>query len=290
MTGKSKKSLGKGLESLIGDKKESRSLFINIESIIINPDQPRKYFNSEEMDKLTQSIKLKGILEPLLVSPVENGYQLIAGQRRLIAAKNAELKEVPVFVREVPDDARERLELALVENIFRDDLNPIEEAEAVLRLKEELNQTLPHIANLMGKDRSTISGILRLLTLPENIKDDIRYKRLSAGHGRAILSIADKDKWEDARSLIISNALTVREAESLAKKYNKTVKTKDDSNVELPTGDAAYYESLEKSFMEALGGLKVKIKFIGKDKKIEIHYRENKEIEDIMNRLGILPL
>ncbi|MDR2200156.1 MAG: ParB/RepB/Spo0J family partition protein [Deltaproteobacteria bacterium] len=290
MSDKRKQSMGMGLNDLIGKNvpQSGLPLYISIESISLNPDQPRKYFNSVEMENLTESIKLKGIIEPLIVRTAETGYQLIAGHRRLIAAKNAQLNEVPVIIREVPDSSKERLELALIENIFRDNLNPIEEAEAVLRLKDELNETLPNISKLIGKDRTTVSGILRLLGLPEKIKDDIRYGRMSAGHGKAILSIDDKEKWEEARSLIISGSLTVREAEALAKKLNKPAKTREKDNEDSSEGDSAYYESLENSFTEAIGGLKVKIKYKGKDKKIEIHYTDNKEIEMVMKRLGVV--
>ncbi|MDR2351634.1 MAG: ParB/RepB/Spo0J family partition protein [Deltaproteobacteria bacterium] len=290
MTSKPKHALGKGLKELMGERPapKGQPLFINIDSVISNPDQPRKYFNSTEMERLVESIKLKGILEPLIVRATNSGYQLIAGQRRLIAAKSAELKEVPVIIRDVPDSPRERLELALIENIIRDDLNPIEEAEAVVRLKDEMQQPLQTISKLIGKDRSTVSGIIRLLTLPESIKDDIRFKRISAGHGRAILAIDDKERWEEARSLVIANALTVRETEALAKKWNKGKKKKDPTEKDSSVGDAAYYESLEKNFTDALGGLKVKIKFRGKGKKIEIHYKDNKQIENIMTKLGIV--
>jgi ParB family chromosome partitioning protein len=298
MSEKSKR-MGRGLNHLItgengtsenikgNDGISEKSLFVSIESITINPDQPRKYFNSIEMERLVESIKLKGILEPLLVRKTETGFQLIAGQRRLIAAKTLEHKEVPVVIRDIPDSPKERLELALVENIIRDDLNPIEEAEGINRLKEELNQSLPYIAKLIGKDRTTISNSLRLLTLPDSIKDDIRFDRLSAGHGKAILSIDDKEKWEEARSIIISNAYTVREAESLARKINREAKKDVSDEKEVNQGDEAYYESLEKSFTDVIG-LKVKIKYKGKGKKIEIYYNDNQQIELVMDKLGIV--
>ncbi|MDR2351798.1 MAG: ParB/RepB/Spo0J family partition protein [Deltaproteobacteria bacterium] len=288
MSVKTKPALGKGLHGLMIQKGEptGEALMLAIEVISLNPDQPRKNVDNNELEKLVESIKLKGILEPLIVRATNSTYQLIAGQRRLIAAKRAGLKEVPVILRNIPDSPRERLELALIENIFRDDLNPIEEAEAILRLRDEMQMPLLNISTIVGKDRTTVSGMLRLLGLPDKIKDDIRFKRMSAGHGRAILSINDKNKWEEARSLVIGKNLTVRETESLAKKINRGSKKKEIHDG--PTlGDDAYYESLEKNFTEALGGLKVKIKFKGKGKKLEIHYKDNKEIEDIMKKLGI---
>jgi ParB family chromosome partitioning protein len=297
MTETHTRALGGGLEGLISSKQggSGKPMMVRIENISPNPDQPRKQFNPDEMAKLTESIKIKGILEPLVVSAAENGYQLIVGQRRLIAAKEAGLTEVPVIIREIEDSSMERLELALIENICRDNLNPIEEAEAMRRLKDELQQTTENISKLIGKDRATISNSIRLLTLPDNIQDDIRKGNLSAGHGKAILSINDKDKWEEARNEIVSKALTVREAESLAKKFNKEAKEaspqpqKGDSGDSGDTGEEAFYEHLEKLFTDAANGLKAKIKFRGKNKRLVFYYQDNKQLETLMNKLGIVP-
>jgi ParB family chromosome partitioning protein len=291
MTSKSKRpAMGRGLESLLPktEKNSGNLLLIDIDAITLNPDQPRKYFNSAEMDKLSESIKEKGVLEPLIVRMSNGNYQLIAGQRRLIAAKTANLKVVPVVIMDVPDSSQERLELALAENLFRDDLNPIEEAQSILRLREEFQKNLDEIAKLMGKDRTTVSGTLRLLNLPDSIQDDIRFERISAGHGKVILAIKDKNKWEYARSIIISKKLSVRETESLAKKINRDTKKNDEDIREEPQADMAYYDSLEKSFTDALGGLNVKIKYKGTTKKIEIFYKDNKDIEQLMDKLGIV--
>ncbi|MDR2457751.1 MAG: ParB/RepB/Spo0J family partition protein, partial [Clostridiales Family XIII bacterium] len=202
MSNKSKKSgLGKGLDGLLDDKKiaghdkaptnvekeavsdnvtkAGTPLMVKIGLIRPNPDQPRKYFNTEEMEALTESIRDKGIIEPLIVSITENGYELIAGHRRLIAAKAAELSEVPVMIKKLSGDNSERLELALIENIIREKLNPIEEAEAFSRLEKEFGKKDLQIARLTGKDRSTIINSIRLLDLSDDIKDDIRFNRLS---------------------------------------------------------------------------------------------------------------
>jgi ParB family chromosome partitioning protein len=306
MSNKSKKGgLGKGLDGLLIDKtsntdkkaditdKEANPdvtiragtpLMVKIGLIKPNPDQPRKYFNAKEMESLTESIRDKGIIEPLIVSITQDGYELIAGHRRLIAAKTAELKEVPVIIKQLSGDISERLELALIENIIREKLNPIEESEAFQRLEKEFGKKDLQIARLTGKDRSTIINSIRLLDLTDDIKDDIRFNRLTPGHGRAILAIANKDKWPEARSLIISKNLTVRQAESMAKKFNvPTTKAKDDKN----EANQAYYESLEKSFSDSLGGFKVSIKYKGKAKKIEISYKTNEDMELLMKKFGV---
>jgi ParB family chromosome partitioning protein len=300
---KSKKTgLGKGIDGLFesqtkpkattkpeAPKEESEiivagiPLQLKISEIKPNPQQPRELFSTKEIDILADSIRAKGILEPLIVRKTADGYELIAGQRRLIAAKKAELKEVPVIIKEVVENDREMLELALVENILREDLNPIEEAKAFQKLIEEFDKIDMDIAKLFGKDRSTIINSIRLLDLPNEIIEDISFKRMTPGHGRAILSINNKDLWLEARSTIISRHLTVRQAEILAKKLNKGERPKDQEK----ETQSAYYESLEQAFSDSLNGLKVKIKHNGKTKKIEIFYKTIEEVEDIMKLLEV---
>ncbi|MDR2350920.1 MAG: chromosome partitioning protein ParB, partial [Deltaproteobacteria bacterium] len=165
-------------------------------------------------------------------------------------------------------------------------LNPIEEAEAFRRLEKEFGRKDLQIAKLTGKDRSTVSNSIRLLELTDDIQDDIRFKRLTPGHGRAILSINDKNLWPEARSRVMTKNLTVRQAETLAKKYNDRVKKKD-PKTKAGESDAAYYESLEKSFSDSLGGFKVSIKYKGKTKKVEISYKTNKDMEILMTKFGV---
>jgi ParB family chromosome partitioning protein len=260
-----------------------KPLFVNIEQITPNPDQPRKLFNKEEITKLANSIIAQGIIEPLVVRETDKPrhYELIAGHRRLIAAKEAGLTKVPVIISKTPDDSRKRLELAMIENIIRDNLNPIEEAEAYLRLVEEIKEDITEIAKIFGKDRTTIANSIRLLNLPEAIQEDIKYGRMTAGHGRAILSIINDADRTEARSLILSQALTVRQAESLAKKLNnknKPTKTKTESN-------KAFYEFLETSFSDSFGGLKVSIKYNGPNKRIDIYFNNNSDIDTVISKL-----
>ncbi|MDR3154821.1 MAG: ParB/RepB/Spo0J family partition protein [Deltaproteobacteria bacterium] len=303
MPSKSKNSgLGKGIDGLLppqggaaGEETAAaaaeavpsgKPLEVPVSDISANPDQPRKYFNAAEMDTLTESIRQKGVIEPLVVRKKEIGYELVAGHRRLIAADKAGLKTVPVIIREMGDDSLQRLEIALIENIIREGLNPIEEAEAFRRLDYEFGMTDLEVAKLVGKERPTVTNSKRLLDLPEEIKDDIRYKRLTSSHGLAVLQVADKGRWMEARGLILSQSLSVRKSEALAKKFNREAKRgtggkPDDIKL------SSYYESLEKSFSESLGGLKVRINYKGSNKSIEIRYADNEEIERVMAKLGV---
>jgi ParB family chromosome partitioning protein len=300
MSKKSRTGLGSGLEEmsrgineLYGDQSSNehigQPLLISIDKITQNPDQPRKYFNPMGLTKMADSIKAKGIIQPLVVRANEdkNNYQLIAGNRRLLAAKQAGLKEVPVIIIDLPDDSRQRLELAMMENIFRDDLNPIEEAEGFLRLKDEFGQDVLEIAKLFGKDRTTITNYIRLLDLPDPIKEDIKTGSLTASHGRALLSVADKNQMLEARNIIIEKNLTVHETENLAKKFNEKSKPKNSKVNTENENEKEYYNSLCYQISNKLGGLTVSINNKGKNKKIEIFYSDNKEIENIINILGI---
>ncbi|MDR1080536.1 MAG: ParB/RepB/Spo0J family partition protein [Deltaproteobacteria bacterium] len=292
--------LGRGIDRLLpndvvmpGDRRTEPSpetgkpLMVPTSEITLNPDQPRKYFNTVELESLSDSIRDKGVIEPIIVRRKEGGgYELIAGQRRLIATTKAGLESVPVIIRDMDDVAMERLELALIENIHRLDLNPIELAEAYRRLTTEMDKTDEQVGKIVGKDRSSIANTRRLLELPEEIKDDIRLDRIKAGHGMAILQIADRDKWAEARKTIIKENLSVRKAEALARKLNRGDR-KEKEGEEGDIKNSAFYEDLEKRFTESLNGLKVKIYYSGKVKKIEILYSNNEEMEGLMAKLGV---
>ncbi|MDR1084877.1 MAG: ParB/RepB/Spo0J family partition protein [Deltaproteobacteria bacterium] len=268
------------------DKKTQGSpLMISVHKILPNPDQPRKFYKKTEITKLADSIKSSGIIEPLVVRHLEgkDSYQLIVGHRRLLAAKEAGEKEVPAVIRQIPDEPKLRLELAMMENIFRENLNPIEEGEGYHRLELELGLDILEIAKMFGKDRSTIANTIRLLELPEPIKDDIRYNRLSAGHGRAILSLNEPKDMLEARSLILSQAMSVRDAEKLTKKINTGKKHKSMKGL----NKKAYYEALGSSFSDSLGGLKVKIKYNGQKKRIDIYYASNDDVDMLKSKLNI---
>src|SRR4030043_493336 len=218
-------ALGKGLGALLpefGQAEPKTLLFCGIEEIIPNRSQPRKHFDESKIEELAWSIKEKGVLEPLIVRRTDQGYELIVGERRWRAAQKAGLKEVPVLVKEV--EGREALELSLIENLQRENLNPIEEAEAFKRLTEEFNISQVELATQIGKDRTTIANALRLLKLPSEVRNQLLQNRITSGHARAILSLETKEKQKELCSLIIQKGLSVREAEALAKRWSEKPK------------------------------------------------------------------
>ena len=217
-----KRALGRGLEALIPEVKQTESPLteIDIDRIVPNPSQPRLSLDEERLEELAASIRKNGILQPVLVRPFDNGYQLIAGERRLTAAQRAGLLKIPAVIRDVPDERV--LELALIENIQREQLNPMEEAQAYQNLMEETKATQEQIAERLGKDRSTIANSLRLLKLPENIRLMVFEGKLSPGHARALLS-SDANPSEMARiaATIVEKGWSVREAERWAKNRSR---------------------------------------------------------------------
>lgn len=219
-----KKVLGRGLGALIPEVKpeapEAPPSEIDIDLIDPNPDQPRLVFDPARLEELAASIRENGVLQPILVRPVGTRYQLVAGERRLSAAQRAGLLKIPAIVREIPDERL--LELALVENIQREPLNPIEEAQAYQHLMEATGRTQEQVAERLGKDRSTIANSIRLLKLPQPVKLLVADGRLSAGHARALLaSAATASEMGKMAALIIEKGLSVREVENWAKKQAK---------------------------------------------------------------------
>jgi ParB family chromosome partitioning protein len=266
-----KMGLGKGLGALIPEMEleESKNLLhCGIEEIYPNRSQPRKHFDESKLQELADSIKARGILEPLLVKKTTDGYELIVGERRWRAAQRVGLKEVPVLVKEMDD--REALEASLIENVQRDDLNPLEEAGAYLRLAEEFGISQEELGTRLGKNRTTISNTLRLLKLPPEIKEHILQNRISSGHARAILSLEMKERQRELCTLIIQKGLSVREAEALAKQWSKRPK-----KVKIPERKGSDLESQLNALGDSLRrflGTKVKIATRGKRGKIEIEY------------------
>jgi len=225
------KTLGKGLDALLptndqqltGEKSTHGVLLVcQVDQITPNPYQPRQEMEPEALRQLSASIKEKGVLQPLLVRKKENsaGYELIAGERRLQAAKLAGLDEIPVIVRSDTSKA-DRLELAIIENIQRQNLNALEEAEAYARLMQEFGHTQEEVAQKVGKERSTIANTLRLNQLPDFAKTDLASGVISAGHARVILSVADQELMRQLRDELVKKNLSVRQAEALAKKMKK---------------------------------------------------------------------
>ncbi|HNZ41264.1 MAG TPA: ParB/RepB/Spo0J family partition protein [Clostridia bacterium] len=222
-----KYGLGKGLGALLGDDytdisvadKENRLIEMDIDKIQRDPGQPRRDFSKEEMDELAESIREKGIIQPILVRKTGDTYTIVAGERRFRAAKQEKLKTVPVIVKEFTD--REVLEISLVENIQRKDLNPIEEAEAYKRLCDEFGATQEEIAKTLGKSRPVVTNKLRLLNLEEKILSFIRRGKLSEGHARLLLSVHE-DIREDLAEETVNKELSVRDLEKLIKKTKRT--------------------------------------------------------------------
>ena len=202
-----------------GDAQSREVNEVDINSIAPNPDQPRTNFKREELEELSASIQKDGLLQPILVRPLEDGtYQIIAGERRWQASKLAGLQQVPIRVKEASDD--KALELALIENIQRSDLNPIEEAYGYRRMMERLNMTQAEVAQAMSKGRSTVANALRLLELPEEAQQLLFEEKITAGHARAILSIPTKEGRERLTRKLVEEKLSVREAEALARLFS----------------------------------------------------------------------
>lgn len=275
-----RKVLGKGLGALIpdiaGDDIPDKAIYCALDSIQINPHQPRTEFNQQKIQELSESIKEKGIIQPLLVKEIENGYQLIAGERRLRAAALAGLKKVPVIVKNVTEE--EQLEYSLIENMQRENLNPIEEAEAYQKLINDFNYTQQKLSQVMGKDRATIANQLRLLKLPAMIKEAIARQELTTGHARCLLSILEAQKQREAFRLVLSKGLSVRETEKLARKLNKVAKK------QLSQEGLIHLEYMENELIQWFG-TKVKIARKGKRGKIIIEFYSPEELERIIEKI-----
>jgi ParB family chromosome partitioning protein len=213
-----KTGLGKGMAALLpGADEEGKSFFsCPIEDIRPNRSQPRKTFSNEKLEELTASIREKGIIQPLVVRKKTDHYELIAGERRWRAAQKAGLREVPVVIQDVSDDTA--LEMALIENIQREDLNAVEEAEAYQALLDNFGLSQEDLARRVGKERSTVANALRLLKLPAEIKRDVAEDRLAMGHARALLALDSPEQMKKGRDEILKRQLTVRQAEEFVKK------------------------------------------------------------------------
>jgi ParB family transcriptional regulator, chromosome partitioning protein len=277
-------ALGKGLGALLpefGQAESKAFLYCGIEEIIPNRSQPRKHFDESKLQELAESIKEKGILEPLIVRRTDQGYELIVGERRWRAAQKAGLKEVPVVVKEA--EGREALEISLIENLQREDLNPIEAAEAFKHLIEEFNISQEDLSKRIGKDRTTITNTLRLLKLPIEIRNQLLQNRITSGHARAILSLESKEKQKELCALIIKKGLSVREAEALAKRWSE--KPKKSITPVKKRGDLeSQLSSLQDSLRKYLG-TKVHITQKGKKGKIEIEYYSHEDLERIVEAI-----
>ena len=278
-----RKALGKGLSALIPDaaQEETRKedyFQCPIELIVPNPMQPRQEFDVDAIEELSGSIKEKGIITPILVSKIKDGYQLIAGERRWRAAQRAGLETIPVVVKETTPI--ESLELALIENIHRQDLNPIEEAQAYKRWLENSKTTQEILAQRVGKERSTITNLLRLLNLPVNIQKDIIDKNLTMGHARVLAGLKSPGDQKRFRDIIVKKQLSVRQTENLIKKEGQKRPPAKEKNEE-----EYYIESLAKELKKTLG-TKVEIRRHGKKGQINIFFYSNEELERLLEILS----
>jgi len=274
-------ALGKGLGALLPDiEKEDRKNFFycGIEEIAPSRYQPRKGFNEKKLTELAESIKEKGIIEPLIVRKTDGGYELIVGERRWRAAQSAGIKEVPVIVRDVT--TREALELALVENLQREDLNPLEEAEAYKRLMEEFKYTQEDLAKRIGKDRTTVANAVRLLKLPQEIKASLADETISSGHARALLGVENPEEQTMACMKVIKRGLSVRETERLVKRSNLQ-KSREDRASKSTGEDELHLGYLEETLRKFLG-TQVRIPKKGKRGKIEIEFYSKEDLERII--------
>ena len=286
-----KTGLGKGLDSLIpvhnNTEKEKAVVekvvekktdtVLRITEIEPNTGQPRKNFNEDALEELADSIKQFGLIQPLVVQKRDGYYEIIAGERRWRAAKKAGLKEVPVIIRDYTDE--EMMEIALIENLQREDLNPIEEAQAYKKLINDYKLKQDEIAEKVSKSRVAITNSMRLLKLSEKVQDMIVDEMISSGHGRALLALNDKKMQEELANRIFDEKLSVRETEQIVKALNNPKEKKQKEEY----SDNFVYEKIENEFKEIIG-TNVSIKRKSQDKgKIEIEYYSTEDLERIID-------
>lgn len=256
---------------------------VKVSLIEPNRDQPRKDFNEEELQELAESIKNYGVLQPLLVQKKGTSYELIAGERRWRAAKLAGLREVPVVLREY--NKQQAMEIALIENVQRSDLNPIEEAQAYQQLVKEFHLTQEEIAVRVSKNRATITNAMRLLKLDSQIQDLLIKGMISSGHARALLSLEDGQLQKKAAQEILDRGLSVRETEKLVKKMGKDLSPKEEKAEKRDDALTLIFRELEER-MKSIMGTKVSIHNKDKNKgRIEIEYYSEAELERIVEMI-----
>lgn len=290
-----KRGLGRGLNALINtgpdievkekskDNNDNKEVFVNISLVEPNRNQPRKEFDKEALSELAASIKQYGILQPIMVQKNGDMYEIIAGERRWRAAKEAGLKEVPVIVRDY--DKQKIMEISIIENIQRENLNPIEEAMAYQCLMEEYGLKHDELADKVSKNRSTITNSMRLLRLSENIQQMIIDGKISTGHAKVLLSVENKEEQEKIAAELISKSLSVRELEKLVKKYIKPRKKKENKDT---IDYSLFYKKYEDKLKDILG-TKVQINTKDKNKgRIEIDYYSAAELERIVELLNTI--
>lgn len=294
MSEEPRRGLGRGLSALLGDDDDEpavnagNSRSVAIEFVHPSRYQPRRNFDPESMQSLVDSVKEKGILQPLLVRkhPEQEGhFEIVYGERRWRAAQAAQLHEVPVVLRELAD--REVLEIALVENVQRQDLNAVEEAEAYRRLLDDFAHTQEDLARAVGKSRSHIANMLRLLALPEEVRDLLREGKLTAGHARPLIGLDDA---ATVARQVVQSGMSVRQVERLTKARAK-LRDRGEGAEEVSTtvtGSDADTAALERELTQLLG-LKVQIVFNGQGGILSVHYHTLEQLDDVLRRLNNPP-
>ncbi len=282
-----RKALGKGINALIPDfekgvpeVEKSLATDLLIDEISPNHLQPRNYFDDKKLNDLMTSIKEHGVLQPVVVQKVDSGFELIVGERRWRASKKLGLTKIPAVIREVNDE--QSLEIAIIENIHRQDLNPIEEAEAYARLSNEFALTQEMVAEKVGKSRAAVANILRLLKLSRNIKEDLISEKISMGHARALLGLEESKQMETLRNEIIKQDLTVRQTESRVNKLKKGVL---DKPIKQKINKDIFTKDLEKDLARRLG---TKVNILPKKNggKLIVAYYSDDDLERIQMLMG----
>lgn len=279
---KRKGGLGRGLDAIfIQNETEDggNTVTLKISEIEPNHNQPRREFDEDALNGLAESIKAHGLIQPILVKPLfGGGYQIVAGERRYRACQIAGLTEVPVTIRELTD--QETMELALIENLQREDLNPIEEAQGYRALMDEHGLTQEEVAEAVGKSRPAVANTLRLINLPDKVSAMVKNGKISAGHARALLAVEDKKAMEKLADDIVASDLSVRQVERLVKQTK--AKPKDNKPVKQPS----YYAMVEQTLSEYLGK-KVKVKPMANKKggTLSIDFYSDEELKDLAAKL-----
>jgi ParB family transcriptional regulator, chromosome partitioning protein len=272
-------ALGRGLSALIPDAPVTapeRALDVDTDLLRPNKFQPRTHIDDQRIDDLSRSIRSNGIIQPIIVRRVDGGYEIVAGERRWRAAQRVGLLKVPVVVRDIPED--QLLAVALIENIQREDLNPIEEAHAYRRLADDFHLTQEQIADAVGKDRSSIANYVRLLRLPQEVRANLASGALSMGHARALLGIADEARQLQLSRDIVASSLSVRETEALIRKAQQPPPSKPE-----PVKDV-HTRAAEDRLRIALG-TRVRILRKGKGGRLEIEFTNEDELQRIFEQL-----
>ena len=276
-----KRGLGKGLEALIPKAEQKEKGFVvemDVESLTPNLFQPRQNFDKEKMEELKGSIKKHGMIQPIVVRKMANGYEIVAGERRLKAAKEIGLKKIPAIIKSINNE--KSLEIALVENIQREDLNPVEQANAFKRLVDEFNLTQQELAEATGKSRALVTNTIRLLKLNPEIQKNISEGKISFGHAKLLLSIEDEEVQKAVCDRIIVNGLSVRDTERLIKNIEKVQK----KPFKVKNITIEHFPEVEGRLRDVLG-TKISILYDGKKGKINIEFYNKEDLRRITNLL-----